>query len=96
MGEISVLVRKRAATIMRITLETTQNGLADRRLSTYEPLLFYLSFILMVVWGIVVVIPIFLVAALADGFDWAWGYLRQPTRDLLPDEIPPLNQIDTQ
>ena len=78
MGGISVLARKRAATIMRITVETTQNGLADTHQSTYEPLLFYLSFMLIVVWGIVVVIPIFLIAALADGFDWAWRYLRQP------------------
>jgi hypothetical protein len=48
MGGISVLARKRAATIMHITMEITQNGLADRHQSTYEPLLFYLSFILRV------------------------------------------------
>jgi hypothetical protein len=85
-----------AATIMQITVEITQKELADRHQSTYEPLLFYLSFILMVVWGIVVVIPIFFVSALADGFEWAWRYLRPSTGDLLRDEIPQLNQIDSQ
>jgi hypothetical protein len=96
MGGILVLARKRAVTIMRTAVEITQNGLADTHRSSYEPFLFYLSFVLMVVWGIAVVIPIFFVAALADGFDWAWRYLRQPTRELLRDEIPPLNQVDSQ
>ena len=69
MGGILVLARKRAGTIMRAAAEITQNGLADTHRSSYEPFLFYLSFVLMVVWGIAVVIPIFFVAALADGFD---------------------------
>jgi hypothetical protein len=81
---------------MRISVQVTQHGLADRRQSTYEPLLFCLSFILMLVWGIVVVIPIFLVAILVDGFDWAWRYLRQPTRDLFGDEIRLLKHMDSQ
>ncbi len=94
MSGISISVRKRVATNMDISIQMTQYGAADMRQPTHEPLLFCLSFILMAVWGIVVLIPIFFVAALADGFDCAWRYLRQSTRDL-HREKPPLNQIDS-
>ena len=81
---------------MRITVKATQNGLADRRQSTYEPLLFCLSFILMAAWGVVVLIPIFFVAALVEGFDSARRCLRQPARELLGDGIRPLKHMDNQ
>jgi hypothetical protein len=81
---------------MDINVRMTQHGSADMRHSSYEPLLFCLSFVLMAVWGIVVLIPIFFMAALADGFDRAWRYLRQPTRDPFGDEIPVLKHMDSQ
>jgi hypothetical protein len=58
------------ATNMDINARMTQHGSADMRQSTYEPLLFRLGFVLMAVWSIVVLIPIFFIAALADGFTY--------------------------
>jgi hypothetical protein len=80
---------------MDINVQMTRHGPADPRRSAYEPLLFCLSFILTAAWGIVVLIPIFFMAALADGFDRAWRCLRQPTRDLLGDGIHPLKHMDS-
>ena len=89
-------MRKIVATNMDINVQMTRHGSADMRHSTYAPLLFCLSFILMAVWGIVVLIPIFVMAALADGFDWAWRHLRQPTRELLGDGIHLFKHMDSQ
>lgn len=73
-------------TILRIILPIEQETLADGGPSRFEPLLLCLGLIVSMAWALAVAIPIIAVAAFANAFGWAQGYLQQPASNQLDGE----------
>jgi hypothetical protein len=81
-------------TILRIILPIEQETLANGGPSRFEPLLLCLGLIVSMAWALAVAIPIIAVAAFANAFAWAQGYLQQPASNQLVAETRQIKHPD--